>query len=56
MTNQISIYLEIGQKKTFACAIDWPGWSRAGRDESSALQALLDSAPRYAQVLTPAKI
>lgn len=56
MTTQISIYLEIGEKKTFACAIDWPGWSRAGRDEASALQALLDSAPRYAQVLNAAKI
>ena len=46
----IDVYLEVGQKRVFACAADWPGWSRSGRDESSALQALLESAPRYARV------
>ncbi len=24
----------------FASALDWPGWGRAGRDESAALEAL----------------
>lgn len=45
------IYLEIGKKRTFAGAVAWPGWCRSGRDETAALQALLDSAPRYARVL-----
>jgi hypothetical protein len=45
------IFAEIGKKKAFAGAIDWPGWCRIGRDESSALQALLAYAPRYAGVL-----
>lgn len=49
--NQIDTYLEIGQKRTFAGAADWPGWCRSGRDEESALQALLDYAPRYGRVL-----
>jgi len=49
--NKIDVYLEIGKKKTFAGAIDWPGWSRSGRDETSALQSLFDYAPRYGRVL-----
>jgi len=49
--NKIDVYLEIGKKRTFAGAIDWPGWCRSGRDEPSALQALFDYGPRYAHVL-----
>jgi hypothetical protein len=45
------VYLEIGQTRTFAVALDWPGWCRSGRDEASALQALYDYGPRYARVL-----
>ncbi len=51
LANPINVYLEIGQKRTFASALDWPGWSRAGRDETAALQALCDYGPRYARVL-----
>ena len=47
----LRVYLEMGQKRVFAGTIDWPGWNRAGRDEAAALQALLDTAPRYARVL-----
>lgn len=47
----IKVYVEKGSKRTFAAAIDWPGWSRSGKDETSALQALVDYAPRYAKVL-----
>jgi hypothetical protein len=50
-TSKIDVYLEIGKKRTLAGAIDWPGWCRGGRDEESALQALLDYAPRYAELL-----
>jgi hypothetical protein len=49
--NQIEVYLEIGQTRTFAVALDWPGWCRSGRDEARALQALYDYGPRYARVL-----
>lgn len=44
------VYLEVGEKKTFACSIDWPGWCRSGRNEDAALQALADYASRYAVV------
>jgi hypothetical protein len=52
----IQVYLEIGKKRTFAGAIDWPGWCRSGRDEASALGGLFDYGPRYAQVLQAAPI
>jgi hypothetical protein len=45
------VFLEVGSKKTFAGAIDWPGWCRSGRDQAQALQALLDYGSRYATVL-----
>jgi hypothetical protein len=46
-----NVYIETGKVKTFASAVGWPGWSRAGRDEDQALQALVGYGPRYAQVL-----
>jgi len=42
------VYIEGGDKRVFAGAIDWPGWSRSGRDEKNALELLLAYAPRYA--------
>jgi len=56
MTKLVEVYLEVGEKRTFAGAIDWPGWCRSGRDEESALQALIDYGPRYAKVLRTAKV
>ncbi|MCI0580381.1 MAG: hypothetical protein L0332_22495 [Chloroflexi bacterium] len=54
--NKIDVYLEIGKNKTFAGANDWPGWSRVGRDEESALQALFEYGPRYARVVRSARL
>ena len=48
--NKIEIYLEAGSSRTFAGAVDWPGWCRSGRDEGSAIQNLLVYGPRYAPV------
>jgi len=50
-SNGIDVYIEVGKKKTFAGAVEWPGWCRAGRDEAGALQALLAAGPRYADIL-----
>jgi hypothetical protein len=44
------IYLESGPKRVFACAVDWPGWCRVGRNEEQALEALAAYASRYAVV------
>ena len=54
--NRIEVYLEVGSKKTFAGAVDWPGWCRSGRDEAAALQALIDYGPRYARALRSARL
>ena len=54
--NRINVYLEVGKIRTFAGAVDWPGWSRSGRDEGSALGALLDYGPRYARALRGARL
>lgn len=52
--NNVDVYLEIGQNRTFAGVIDWPGWCRGGRSEETALRALLEYGPRYARVVRPA--
>jgi len=41
------VYLEVGPKRTFACAVDWPGWCRSGKGEEPALEALASYAARY---------
>jgi hypothetical protein len=45
-----SVYLEVGAKRVFAGALDWPGWIRSGKDEALALEALAAAADRYAPV------
>jgi hypothetical protein len=48
------VYLEVGHKRVFACAVEWPGWCRSGKDEDQALEALAAYAPRYARVASEA--
>jgi len=55
-SNKIDVYLEVGKKRTFAGALDWPGWCRSGPDKDSALQALFDYGPRYGRVLRTARL
>lgn len=50
MTTPILVTIEHAPKKTFASAADWPGWSRSGRTEELALEALAAYAPRYAVI------
>jgi hypothetical protein len=50
MVPMTGVYLEAGKKRVFACAVDWPGWCRSGRDEEQALAALAMAASRYAVV------
>jgi hypothetical protein len=52
----IPVYLEIGEKRVFASALDWPGWTRSARDEERALETLAAYAPRYAAVPRAARI
>ncbi len=50
------VYLEVGARKVFACALDWPGWCRAGKGEEAALSALASYATRYAAAAARAGI
>ena len=43
-------YLEVGRRKVFAAAVQWPGWCRSGATEEEALEALSEYAARYAPV------
>jgi hypothetical protein len=47
---RIVIGEEVGAKKAFAWAIDWPGWCRAAKTVEEAREALVEYAPRYAPV------
>jgi len=51
-----NVCLEVGSKRTFAIAIDWPGWARAAKSSDDALEALASYADRYQRVLSPAGI
>jgi hypothetical protein len=51
VTGRIPVYLEVTPKRTFAGAIEWPGWSRAGKTTDEALEALVAYADRYASVI-----
>src|SRR4051794_19939806 len=46
----LRVYLEEGSKKSFAVALDWPGWARAGKGAEAALEALEAYLPRYSRV------
>lgn len=46
----IRVYLEVAPKRTFACAIEWPGWCRSGKTPDAALDALAEYHDRYAAV------
>src|SRR5260370_34346127 len=52
----VPIYLEVGRKRVFASALDWAGWTRAGKDEKLAIEAMLAYLPRYAIVAKTARI
>lgn len=47
----VKVNIETGKTKVFVSAQDWPGWSRSGKDEASALEAFLGYRDRYAAVM-----
>jgi hypothetical protein len=52
----VDVFLEIGAKRVFACAVDWPGWCRSARDEPAALEALSAYSSRYRDALAASGI
>ena len=49
MSRPTAVVAEVGAKKVFVAAVDWPGWCRAGKTEELALEALGACAERYAE-------
>jgi hypothetical protein len=47
----LKVYLETGEKKSFATAIDWIGLARSGKTLDDALAAIVEYAPRYLKSL-----
>ncbi len=50
----IQVVLETTPKKAFATAIDWPGWSRAGKTPELAMEALAAYESRYREAIRSA--
>ena len=55
-SDRLAVALEGTAKKVFASALDWPGWSRAGKTDELAIETLLAYAPRYALVTKAASL
>lgn len=51
---RLAVALESTPKKTFASALDWPGWSRSGKTPDLAIEALLAYSPRFAPIASAA--
>src|SRR5262249_29755625 len=47
---KVDVAIESGAKKSFATAVDWPGWSRSGKTEDAAVESLVAYATRYAPI------
>lgn len=47
---RLAVVIEAGDKKVFASAVDWPGWSRAARNRDEAIERLVAYGSRYALV------
>ncbi len=56
MTTHYRVVIETGSKKVFASALDWPGWSRSGKTEEDALNALVEYTGRYQAIAELAEI
>ena len=50
------VVLEVTPRKTFASAVDWPGWCRSGKTPDEALRTLAAYARRYATVAKVAAV
>lgn len=56
MTDRIVVTVEETARRSFATAADWPGWSRSGKTDRLALEALVAYAPRYAAIARAARL
>ena len=52
--SRVDVVVEATPKRAFASALGWPGWSRGGKTEEAALEALLAYRDRYDVVVREA--
>jgi hypothetical protein len=50
-TGDIEVFIESGNRRVFASALEWPGWARSAKTEELAVAALADYLPRYAEIV-----
>jgi len=55
-STKVTVGVEVTPKKSFASALEWPGWTRAGKTPEAAVEAVAAYAPRYAEVAKRAKL
>jgi hypothetical protein len=56
MPASVAVAVEVGTRRCFASALDWPGWARSGRDPTQALETLEAYRIRYSAVLERAAL
>ena len=56
MKGRIPVYVEVTPKRTFAGAVEWPGWCRSGKTVDAALEALVAYADRYGKVISRSRL
>ena len=55
-SKKVAVGVDVTPKKAFASALEWPGWTRAGKTPEEAVAALAAYADRYAAVAKRAKL
>ena len=55
-SKKVTVGVEVTRNKAFASALEWPGWSRAGKTPADAVAALAAYVDRYAAVAKRAKL
>ena len=55
-SKKVTVGVEVTRNKAFASALEWPGWSRAGKTPADAVAALAAYVDRYAAVAKGAKL
>ncbi|MHB8717411.1 MAG: hypothetical protein ACYDAC_00765 [Candidatus Dormibacteria bacterium] len=51
---RVEVVVEVTDRRAFASALEWPGWTRGGRTASAAVEALASYSGRYAPVAAAA--
>ena len=51
MADRVEVYVEVGSKRAFVAALDWPGWCRPGKGEDAAIEAFVAAGDRYKRTI-----